>query len=575
MPREVIAGEGRSPSPRKSRLPERFALVQGGLVTRSDRYRGRAVRERPSHDLDDALAALSADELRAFVRDALERLDDGPRGDLADLLLMRAVRGKAGWKPAAPAPAFVEEAKKFIAAARTVAHADPSDIDDILRQALTASLAGDHVSARAVFETVLAPICHGDIDLGQHEMVDEVLSVDLYECGRRFMTAVYVTTPLAARADALISAHQLVHDVSYTQDPIEDVSKALDGDIPDLAAFLPLWIARLEADTKERKSDWETDHDRWLRAAIGRRDGAAGLARLARASKSSEAARAWCDALVERGDWAAALLAYEECASFVAKDYAKGEFLDGAALAAQVLGRKDLAKKLEAAWLGAPSLLRLSRWLLVGKPTAATIRKRAVAALDEMPTKAPVVVAFLNLLVGKPADAAELLAKAPGLGWSHGGHPGHVVFGAFAWMLGGERLGPLTTEVTAALAAPSRDLFDFDSLSDQVGDSSDPRLPRPTLLEVLQRAEVARQLRAPDRRQVLDAMKAAAEHRTDGVIGEKRRRHYEHAAQLVGSVLENDPASTTWAEALRVRTSRWPAFQGALREAIGRATKHS
>ena len=52
-------------------------------------------RLHPQHepDLDSALEALTADELRAFVRDALERLDDEPRGQLVDSLVARAAKG--------------------------------------------------------------------------------------------------------------------------------------------------------------------------------------------------------------------------------------------------------------------------------------------------------------------------------------------------------------------------------------------------------------------------------------------------------------------------------------------------
>ncbi len=124
--------------------------------------------------------------------------------------------------------------------------------------------------------------------------------------------------------------------------------------------------------------------------------GVVGLARLARSSKTADAARAWCTALVSKGDWAAALFAYEECAKFMERDYSRGEFLDGAALAAQVLGREDVTKKLEAAWLGDPSLLRLSRWILADAATTSTIRKRATSALADGPSKAPVVVGFLT-----------------------------------------------------------------------------------------------------------------------------------------------------------------------------------
>ena len=38
----------------------------------------RGLRPRRDPDLDSALDAVTADELRSFVRDAVERLDDGP-----------------------------------------------------------------------------------------------------------------------------------------------------------------------------------------------------------------------------------------------------------------------------------------------------------------------------------------------------------------------------------------------------------------------------------------------------------------------------------------------------------------
>jgi hypothetical protein len=73
-----------------------------------------------------------------------------------------------------------------------------------------------------------------------------------------------------------------------------------------------------------------------------------------------------------------------------------------------------------------------------------------------------------------------------------------------------------------------------------------------------------------DRTTALDAMRAAASKRTDGVTGEKRRRPYEHAATLVGCCVEPDrQGSAAWLEALRARTSRFPAYHEAFRAALG------
>lgn len=60
-----------------------------------------------------ALNALTFDELRHFAADALARLDVGPRAVLEDMLLQRAARGSAGWKPVPPSTGCVEEVKAF------------------------------------------------------------------------------------------------------------------------------------------------------------------------------------------------------------------------------------------------------------------------------------------------------------------------------------------------------------------------------------------------------------------------------------------------------------------------------
>jgi hypothetical protein len=95
-------------------------------------------------------------------------------------------------------------------------------------------------------------------------------------------------------------------------------------------------------------------------------------------------------------------------------------------------------------------------------------------------------------------------------------------------------------------------------------------LSTPTPRAVLDRAEVRSRLATKDRAAALDAMRTAASKRTDGVTGEKRRRHYEHAAMLVCCCVEPDrQGSAAWLEALRARTSRFPAYQEALRAALG------
>ena len=59
----------------------------------------RRLRPRHDPDLDSALDAMTADELRSFIRDALERFDDEPRGQLVDSLVRRAAKGSSRMSP--------------------------------------------------------------------------------------------------------------------------------------------------------------------------------------------------------------------------------------------------------------------------------------------------------------------------------------------------------------------------------------------------------------------------------------------------------------------------------------------
>src|SRR5215213_1259230 len=153
--------------------------------------------------LDGPAEAMTAPELRAFVRAVLDELEEEQRNRVIDSLMTRAAKGDAGWKPNRPSSRIVNDARSVADAAQRVGHADPDDVSEHLRLASKAFLAGDHASARAVFEALLIPISTVDIDLGQRELVDDVLSVDVHTCIAQYVTSVSTPTPLADRAGAV------------------------------------------------------------------------------------------------------------------------------------------------------------------------------------------------------------------------------------------------------------------------------------------------------------------------------------------------------------------------------------
>jgi hypothetical protein len=276
---------------------------------------------------------MTAPELRAFLRAVLDEFEDKQRARVIDSLMARAARGDAGWKPNRRSSRIVNHARSFADAAQQIGRADPDDVSEHLRLASRAFLAGDHASARAVFEALLIPISTVDIDLGQHELVDDVLIVDVHACVAQYVTSVYTTTPLTDRAGAVFKAIENVKGVGSVLNPIAEMEGVSAGALPDLGVFLQRWVKHLGR-RRPSKNEWESDHERWLREAVFHLDGVKGLERLARKTKRPQTCLAWCEALVDRGDWAGALHAYDVCAVLVGKSHWRGELLDGGALAA-------------------------------------------------------------------------------------------------------------------------------------------------------------------------------------------------------------------------------------------------
>lgn len=519
-------------------------------IMTSHRYASRPV---PNPSVTEAaLAALDAGELRGLVREILPWLDESTHVRLVNALVDRAARNRSGWVPAGPSRGAVDAIVSYAEAAKRVGYAEPSTVDDYLRQGSNAFLGKDYPSALQIFRALLIPIGSADIDLGQHEMIDEVLGVDVAACATQYVISTYMTAPPPKRGTAVRSAIDEMLAIGSFWTPLEEMERVAVEPLPELSEFLVEWRALVaERVAQERASDWDSHGDRWLREVVARMEGADGLRKLARATKRAEDLHAWCDALVEARDWKAALRACEESADLVAgKEYERGLFLDGAALAAQELGRDDLPKRLERAWRGAPDMARLRRWLGTCKSKAA-LRRRAAAALGACPKQAHRQRALLHLLLDELPSAAKLLASAPGLGLSSPEHPGHLLFPFFCSRLGGIELPAEPPDIDEWRLPSERD---------------EPRLATAEVEELLQLAD-GRAIDAERRDAVLRAMRVAAEKRIKGVVENKRRRHYAHAATLALACAEIDhtSGSAAWLAAIREEYRRYPALQHELR----------
>lgn len=102
-----------------------------------------------------------------------------------------------------------------------------------------------------------------------------------------------------------------------------------------------------------------------------------------------------------------------------------------------------------------------------------------------------------------------------------------------------------------------------------------PKLDTLSMVALIQRARPGIRLTEADREAAIDAMRNAAEKRTEGILDNSRRRHYGHAALLVASCVAFAPKSCAseflrWATDLRQRYSRRHAF----REELARACEN-
>jgi len=522
------------------------------------------LHEPKQSEIDELLAAMDAAELREAVRDVLLELDDRAHMRVVTSLIERAARGNSGWAPAAPGRGEVAEVVAFVQAAQRVGYADPRDVDERLRRGSVAFFRKDYSAARRIFGVLLRPLAEGEIDLGQHEMVEEVLGVEPSACAAHYVVSIYMTSKPEQRAEAVRAAIAEVRGVGYFFEPIREFERVAVEPLPGLDDFLPRWRAVVAKEASaERRSDWDTEAQRWLREVVLRTDGAGGLEKVARSTRRADDLRAWCESLVEIGEWRAALAAHEDAAQLVTDNERAGEFLDGAALAAQQLGRKDLSPWLERAWRGAPSMLRLRRWLGSGRGKAA-IRRRAAEALAACPKQAHRQRAFLHVLQGDFEAAAKRLAFAPGLGWSDSEHPGHVLFHVFGQLLGGGRAH------ARAGAAVHEYGLDIDELELLTADGDEPRLAAPEAADIVRQAGIE-DMDGQARAAVLATMRKAAERRVAGVTEQKRRRHYGHAAELVALCLECDqsPEAARWAATVRQEYRRYPALRAELEGRLG------
>ena len=215
-------------------------------------------RSIPSPDVNvcnDALDALSAVELRALVCDILPWLDVKTYAKAMSVLIDHAARGEAGWMPSGPGAEIVAEVLDFVDAARREGCAEPSDVDEYLRQGMNAFFARDYHMTFQIFRALLIPISECDFDLGQHELVDEVLGVDVADCAAQYVIAMYMTSAPTKRARMVKAAIDEISAAGHFWQPIEKIEQMAIEPLPGFNDFLRDWYHLLSELTGDEQNN--------------------------------------------------------------------------------------------------------------------------------------------------------------------------------------------------------------------------------------------------------------------------------------------------------------------------------
>ena len=518
-------------------------------------------QNRINSQIQSALEAMNVDELRSSLREILLQLDRKGFSRFSDMLLTRASQAAGGWRAAKPARKDMVRVMNVIEVALKTGYTEPDQINDCLYLANQAYLAREYQNARVIFAALLPPLFDGEIDVGQYELISEILTVDEDECVNRWLVSVYMRTPIETRAGEIFKT---LKECGGVREPLARMERTALEALPDFDIFLRHWdeyLKRLPHPATGRKVYYENDTADWRREAIGRLEGVDGLERHARKTREYDDLDVWCREVVRSRESATSPLeAYEISARLVKGKRHRATFLDRAARIAQELGAKDVPVRLKAAWIAEPNLTRLVRLLGSGDVTKNAIRRRIPAILKKCPKKAHDQLALLYLLSGRPGDAARLLTRAPGLGWSLDNHPGHIVFRSFAGLLARDERDEISLAVFEELSEIPWSL-DVDSPGNEL------RFSTPSVHDLVFATRSGNKLKRADRAIMLASMQTATEHRLRAILGEKHRRYYDQVAMFMACCVELAPQVgrenefQNWFLEIKREFSRFSAFQ--------------
>ncbi len=415
---------------------------------------------------------------------------------------------------------------------------------------------------------------------------EELLEIDLDEERARYLRAVYLAASREDRADELFKAADRFQYYIGEDLNLKEVVNAGTDLLPDLESFLTDWIERL----KDRTEDWT----RYLRReAVTLAGGTAGIAELARREgKDHPSAYVdWIGALEKEKDFPAMLQAAREGLEAVPRDYLlRAEIAEGLVRAGEELG--DLETQLigwREAFYSDPSLSHLLSLLSIAgrkgdyqpEIDQAIVRLRSLLEMrpgrnrgfdpDNRETARACLSSWAlparaYLLGGYYQEAFQLCRNQKSLGWS-GLNPKGLVVPVFLQMLfqGGDLSASENLRQLWESATEDNPIYSV------VHGGHRRDLPE-RFREALSAVIRSRPFTAGEADRYLSWCVKETGKRVDAIVGEKHRKSYAKAANLLAATAEvlashgEEAKGRALIERYRRRYNRHSAFQKELRK---------
>lgn len=511
---------------------------------------------------------LSREQLAVCLRTIVAGTPEPDRRELQSSILAFARRYVPRWRPSlekddtllAEIDAFLKETRR-----RT---GDPNVLSTLMERVDQAFLAGEHTLVRAAYERLLPRVLEWSF-----RFPVEHFAIPVHHLAARYLVAIYMTTPLPARAPTIWHALAGMPSTCVNQ-PLRTLKHATLEPMPEWDEFVQRWAAWLEQPPGSPTSRGESlpgDEPRRIEA-IHHARGVTGLERLADSAGTAAVYSAWAECLISDERWPEVSAVLRRAAEHATTRDDCLQFWSLAARAAARVGdRTGQREALTRRWRIRPSLDSMLAVLAAAGPdedATAWIRQELTASIALTPTLA----AVMHLLVGDYPRALASFTQEPELhGWAFRLLSDLAGPAVFAQLRGGRALGPASEALCGLLLAVAEHPKEEKAPGHAVPLTGLPPLPStplgPVLVRALAKSPLPRDqgaaLRAGYRAVMLPVLADILEY--------GQTIAYEHGALVLAAFIELSAADAPGEDVLtRVAEFRRPtAFRKELKRWLG------